>query len=137
MPLLWGGDVSKHHKHLLDIYGVHLHAATNKREWRAMRRALPALESEGPEKPTSAGTTWIITRRPKPGGLPIPHVAFWVDRKNHADVGELIDTCAHEASHGANRILEHIGTDVSGGNEPHAYLVGWLTRWLWDACNTS
>jgi hypothetical protein len=47
----------------------------------------------------------------------------------------LVGTCAHEASHAAGRILASIGHTVDETDEPHAYLVEWLARWLWEHCS--
>ena len=116
--------------HTLDIYGVELHLATTKRDWSTLRRKLTFLN----KTPESAGLAHFALWEPKPPGISVPHVAFWIDCAAHSDSLELVDTCAHEAAHGANHILEHIGTDIRGSNEPHAYLVGWLTRWLVERC---
>ena len=45
------------------------------------------------------------------------------------DTAELVDTCAHEATHAALAIHKHAGATPDG--EPLAYLTGWLTAWLW------
>ncbi|WP_426243715.1 hypothetical protein [Nocardioides sp. LHG3406-4] len=112
--------------HLLDIYGVELHLATTRRDWAGLRRSFDFLDRDTPKE--SFGHTTYATRR---GGE--RHLIFWIDATRVG--GDLVDTCAHEASHGAGRILECVGHRVPGTDEPHAYLVGWLTRWLWEAAS--
>lgn len=115
--------------HQLDVYDVELHLATNRRDWSTLRRRLPFLDKGAPE---SAGMSQLATWHPKKRGLPQPIVVLWVDLANHLTSSELVDTLAHEASHAAGQILDRVGHEVKGVDEPHAYLVGWLTRWLWD-----
>lgn len=52
--------------------------------------------------------------------------------KHLDDIDDLVETCSHESAHAANQILEYIGHDHRGTDEPHAYLTGWLTRWVWE-----
>lgn len=117
--------------HVLDIYGVHIDLATTRREWATLRRRLSFLDKD----PSNyAGlTSFAVWEPPKGSGLATPHLVFWVDTVRHPTQAELIDTLAHEASHGAGRILDNVEHKVDGTDEPHAYLVGWLTRWLWEA----
>mgnify|MGYP003336208133 CR=1 FL=1 len=119
-------------RHTLDIYGVELNLATNRRDWATMRRRLTWLA----EKPTSAGLCSFATWHPKGGGATVPMLALWVDVANHEPI-ELVETCAHEAAHAAGQMLDYLGHDVrgtGGTDEPHAYLVGWLTRWMFEGC---
>jgi hypothetical protein len=113
--------------HTLDVYGAELHLATTKRDWATLRRRLDFLDKAAP---AAAGFAQFATFHPKGTGLVVPHLVLFVDVKAHATQLELIDTCAHEASHAAGQLLDHIGHDIRGTDEPHAYLVGWLTRWL-------
>jgi hypothetical protein len=115
----------EHHTH--DIYGAELHLATTRRDWTTLRRKLDFLDKGSPE---AAGFAQFATFHPKGGGIVIPHLVLFIDVKAHKTQLDLIDTCAHEASHAAGQLLEHIGHDHRGTDEPHAYLVGWLTRWL-------
>ena len=116
--------------HVLDIYGVHVHLATSKKQWKRLRRELTFLN----EKPEALGLSAFATFHPDAAAPPVPHLVFWLDLPALTNPGDLIDTCAHEAAHGANQILDHVGHDTRGTDEPSAYLVGWLTRWLWEAC---
>jgi hypothetical protein len=113
--------------HTLDIYGAEIHLVTDKRSWSTLRRKLSFLDKPAPE---SAGLAQFATFHPKDGGLTVPHLVLWLDLKAHKTKLDLIDTCAHEASHAAGQLFDWIGHDIRGTDEPHAYLVGWLTRWM-------
>lgn len=116
--------------HLLDVYDTHLHCATNKRAWATLRRRYPGLVEATPE---SAGLCRVATWHPKDGGMHEFHLVLWINLAQHKTEHELIDTCAHEATHAALSVMDHIGHDSRGTNdEPVAYLVGWITRWLWN-----
>jgi hypothetical protein len=112
--------------HTLDIYGAEIHLATTKRDWTTLRRRFKFLD----DAPESAGLSQFATFHPKGGGITVPHLVLWLDLKAHQTRLDLIDTCAHEAAHAAGQLFEHIGHDIRGTDEPHAYLVGWLTRWM-------
>lgn len=112
--------------HTLDIYDVELHLVTNRRDWTALRRKLDFMD----KAPESAGLSQFATFHPKDGGLTVPHLVLWIDLKQNREHLDLIDTCAHEASHAAGQLFEYIGHDHRGSDEPSAYLVGWLTRWI-------
>jgi len=43
-------------------------------------------------------------------------------------------TIAHEASHAAGYIFNHIGADMDCG-EPTAYLIGWIADCCWKSKN--
>ena len=112
----------------IDLYGVEVYLATNRRQFGTLRRKLPFLDPA----PDYAGSTDFAVFKPKGQGLTSGHLVFWVDVENHDSTRELVDTLAHEASHGAGRILGWIGHKVDETDEPSAYLVGWLTGWLWE-----
>jgi hypothetical protein len=118
---------SRHHT--LDIYGAELWLCTSRRQWSSLRRRLTFLDKAAPE---AAGLSQFATFVPKHGGPTVPHVVLWIDPRQARSDAELVDTCAHEASHAAGQLLDYIGHDIRGTDEPHAYLVGWLTRWLWE-----
>ena len=63
------------------------------------------------------------------------HIWIWVDAgdvRHRADQAELVDTIAHEAVHVAGNILERCAIEQQASNgEPFAYLVGWVSAWLW------
>ena len=112
----------------LDIYDVDLYAATDMRQWRALRRRLTFLD----ETPSGAGMSQFAVWEPA-NGLDRPVIVLFVDVARHDEPG-LVNTCAHEASHAASQLFDHFGHHPSGTDEPTAYLVGWLTQWLWEAC---
>lgn len=102
--------------HALDIYGVHIALATSKRDWKQLR--------EGYD---------FMGRRPRTQGMATfhkGHLVLWVDVNCHESTGDLVDTIAHEAVHGARQILDWV--EYHGCDEPFAYLVGWLARFMWD-----
>ena len=115
--------------HTLDVYGTELALATDRRAWATMRRHLDFLDKRPPE---SAGFAQFATWIPDNGGLTKNHVALWIDVDAHHTTLDLIDTAAHEASHATAQILDYIGHEVKGTDEPSAHLVGWLTRWMLD-----
>lgn len=109
--------------HLLDVYGVRLHVVTSRQEWKLLRAQFPKLD----RKPTGVGMSHFLTVKGD------PHVALWVNRKAHKAIPGLVNTCAHEAAHAAGQIMEFVHADPDPSGEPHAYLVGWITQWLWEA----
>lgn len=113
--------------HTLDVYGAELYCATTKREWAAMRRKMTWLD----KTPESAGLASFAIWKPKGPGLAVPTLVLWIDAEAHTDPAELVDTCAHEASHAVSQLMEYIGHTPVGTDEPSAYLVGWLAKWLW------
>lgn len=114
--------------HLLDIYDVWIHAATNRRDWSTLRRKTGGML----DKPDGMGFT-AFTRYDPPDGTKSDHHYFvYLDLKQHGDgMTELVNTCGHEAAHVASDILTTRKVPIEG--EALAYLVGWLTGWLWDA----
>ena len=105
----------------LDIYGIDVYFARDKRQWGALRRkykGLPAVNTAG------------MTACVETGG--IFELAFYIDVPGHDEPYHLINTCAHEATHGALYIFEHIHQETQDSHEPFAYLTGWLTQWLWE-----
>lgn len=113
-------------RHTLDIYGTELYLVTNRRDWATLRRRLSYLD----KAPASAGLAAFAAFEPKNGSITTSHLALWIDVAAHRSDLDLIDTAAHEASHAAGQIFEWINHDVRGTDEPSAYLVGWLTRWI-------
>lgn len=118
--------VSRH----LDIYDTGLHLARTKREWASLKRKLKIPD----QCPDSAGQATFATFHPNDGGITQPHLILWIDIKSHRTRAELVNTCAHEAAHAATSLLDHLGHQIKVSDEPHAYLVGWLTEWLWSEC---
>lgn len=68
-------------------------------------------------------------------GLPVLHVVICLDGRvlAHEDttVAEVAKIVAHEATHAAGMILDHVGQEYDGVTEALAYLVGWLVKWVW------
>jgi hypothetical protein len=113
--------------HTLDIYGVEVFAVSTRKDWRGLRKVVPFVS----KKPNALGLTEWAVWRPKDRGRALGHLVLWVDAKRHEDdLAALVDTCAHEAHHGATRVLNWVGVDDS---EASAYLVGWLTGWLFES----
>lgn len=108
-------------EHTLDIYGVTLYQARNGREWAAIRKS---REPQLGESPKCAGMTEMHTSND--GSM-----TFTVYVRPTDDPREVINTCAHEAAHVAGQILDAANAEYDGLNEPFAYLVGWITQWLW------
>lgn len=124
----------KAHWHYLDLYRVNLHAATTRRQLRDLLTTFTAMEDPTAQAATPGGSTagW----RGDTDGVESYHVVWWIDAESHADPAALVNTVAHEAMHGAGIILRHLGADVNPDticDEPTAYLVGFLTEWLWSA----
>jgi hypothetical protein len=112
--------------YVLDIYGTHLHLATKPKQWRRLARKYDNLidQNDSPGSVTLFVDTEALNRI---------HLAVWVDVAAHdGDGAQLIETVAHEATHAAAQLLDHIG-QPPGDSEALAYLTGWLTRWLWEA----
>ncbi len=118
--------------HKMDVYDVELQLATTPKSWKKARKRFSYLAKN---IPTAAGTTHFAVWEPADGGVPTPVVTFWIRDALNGDASELINTCAHEATHAATHILtwmgHHIGCD-DARDEPTAYLIGWLTAWLYD-----
>lgn len=115
--------------HRLDVYGSEVFAVSHPKAWRRLRKRLPWIS----KTPGALALTEFSVRADK-GGQPRGHLVLWVDVRRHGCLAELVDTCAHEATHGSLRILEHAGVPVSGdSSEAHAYLTGWLTGWLLES----
>lgn len=121
--------MTKPRHHVLDVYDAHLHVARDRKAYASLRRSFDWL----PKKAEAAGTTNSALWAPKEPGVAVFHVAFWIDRAAHGkDATALVNTCAHEAAHGAGRILEHISQTMAD-DEATSYLIGWITGWLWSA----
>lgn len=118
--------MAKHVHHTLDVYDVELYLVTSPKGWKRLRKQLPFMDKGA----DSAGASQFAIWHPN-SGIACGHLVLYVDVGSHSTVGELVQTIAHEATHGAGSIMGWIQHDACGGdNEPHAYLVGWLTRWV-------
>lgn len=119
----------------LEVYSVEVHVVWSRKAWRRLRKRLPWIG-----KADAAGLTCWSVWCPNKGtrGLARGHLVLWVDVDNHDSLPLLVDTMAHEASHGALRILEWVQVPVKGdSSEAYAYLVGMLTRWMLESVGTA
>lgn len=119
--------------HHLDVYDCEVFLARTKREWSALKRHTKATLDPAPQ---SAGLTTFATYQPV-GSFTRPHLFLWVDAGQHQRAADLVNTCAHEAAHAASYLLNHLDHTIRVSDEPHAYLVGWLTEWLWSHCSAA
>lgn len=116
-------------EHTLDIYGVTLHLVTTRTDLTRLRKRLDFL----PDRIEDSGyTQFAQVYRAAGSTLCSPHLVVWIDETQHGDRTELIETIAHEAAHGAGAILEYAGHPISGNDEPFAWIVGWIARWLME-----
>lgn len=111
--------------HRLDIYDTELYVTTTKRGWANIRRLVPFGELDA----TAGGQTHSGQWQPDNGAPNENAIGIYIN-PNHKTPGEHLNTCAHEATHAAEKILTDAATEPAG--EPLAYLVGWITRWLWE-----
>jgi hypothetical protein len=116
----------------LDLYRVNLHVATNPAQLRDLRKD---FELEDIGEHVGGATTGFLGDT---DGVSSYHVVWWIAAGSHEpeDLGRLVNTVAHEAAHGAAAIWKWIGADIDVEilrDEPYAYLVGFLTEWLWEA----
>ena len=117
-----------YHRHQLDIYGVTLYVTTSERGWKKIQARCPFDDIN----PAAAGWSSVGQFIPDDGGPGETSAAVYINGLQPDT--ERIDTCAHEAAHIAVEIMDRISSPTTG--EPFAYLVGWLTRWLWEHTST-
>ena len=112
--------------HQLDIYGTWLHVCTDRRAWATLRRTVKDLDPlEDPLGLTSHDID--------PDGQ--THISMFIDMDRLA--GNPIGLCeivAHEATHAATMLLDHIGQKYDGESEALAYLVGFIAAYCWGVC---
>lgn len=125
--------MGKPRSHLLDVYSVWLHVATDRKQWNTLRKTITSLEKRPPD---SIASTKHEAEEIN-GGAQVQHFVVYINLAAHTGDGRLperiVETCAHEAAHVAGLILDHFSVEYDGCTEPHAYLVGWVTQWLWEA----
>ena len=105
-------------------YGGSMHLVTSKKAALAISDAFGGIpDFDG----STLGTTATCV------GQDSGHFALvFVVGTRSAKSAALVDTCAHEAAHGAAAIAEHFRLDVSDpGAEHYAYLLGYIAGWLW------
>lgn len=120
--------MAKLRSHKLDIYGAWLHVATDTKSYRAMRKRLPSLDKD----PEAHGAV-SITLHTGENGKVTPHLSVWLDLAATEDHADLVNLISHEATHVAVALLDHIGQGYdSDSSEALAYLVGFVSEWLWQ-----
>lgn len=118
--------MSKPRSHHLDIYDCWLHLATTPKEWRRLQR-----EYDLTDDIDCAGHAQLFVDT-EHGNQ--PHVALWINPAAAKDQRALLDTIAHEATHTAAQLLDHIGQRTDRhDSEALAYLVGWVASWVYEA----
>lgn len=123
--------------HCLDIYSIWVHVATSAKDWDALSESKDlGLSDPG----TALGMTQHATQD-LPGGVERHHICFYLNRKafKTRSLAVTVETVAHEAVHGAGMVLSIVEHEVEdlGGDEPFAYLAGWLTQWLFKAVRST
>lgn len=94
-----------------------------RRGWADIRRRHRGL---GPIDATAAGWTHAGVVAYSDGSDPERCIFFFINPTQSEQ--SLVNTCAHEATHAAEQIATWNGGDLTG--EARAYLIGWLTQWL-------
>jgi hypothetical protein len=117
--------VSGPRHHLLDVWATTVWCAATPKQLRKVgRRGGPSdLDARG-----CAGMTFSQVCGTA------HHVVVYIDAKHHLTGGGLVNTCAHEASHVADAIFEHVEEETPG-DETRAYLVGWVAQWVLEHCD--
>ena len=110
--------------HLLDVYDCWLHVAVTPKQWRRL-----ADKYDLDRDITSAGHLQLFIDT---GANNQPHLAVWI--RPGSSGRALVDTIAHEATHAAAQLLDHVGQRAERhDSETLAYLIGWISGWLWEA----
>jgi hypothetical protein len=110
----------------LDIYGVWLHLARNRREYASLRRyhdmPTSSLESLGQTARTCETDGTV-------------HLCMYLDvkRLGFGSAG-FVEILTHEATHAGAMLLDHVGQEYDGESEALAYLVGFIAAWCWEGC---
>lgn len=107
----------------LDLFGANIDLGWKPKHWQQLRKKYPCL----PEKPRGVGYTQRVEREFDPGDYAI---ILWINDEAHANGAGLCGTVAHEASHAAKFILEHVG-ETTVTHETECYIVGWIASWVW------
>lgn len=126
--------------HNLDIYDAVLHLVSTVAQYERV-----CTELAGPDggwRPWhSVGQVQTFHSGDGTDGLPEFHVVICMDGRvlTHEDtqLGDRIRLSAHEATHAAGLILDHAGQEYDGVSEAQAYLVAWLTEWIWQHLPTT
>lgn len=111
----------------VDVFGFRLHLATTRAELKKLRRDFPGDALE--DAHSNAGTTTMVIEL-LPTGSTRSHILVWVDAAAHKKTASLVNTLAHEASHVHDFVAEYLQLET--GDETQAYLIGWVTQWMWE-----
>lgn len=109
-------------RHEFDVWPVTLWAASGKRQ---LRRVGKLGGPAGLDTTDCSGRVWSSS-----GGGAF-HVTVFLAKGQAAT--DLVNTCAHEASHVVDAIFE-IVDEEKPGCETRAYLMGFVTEWLLTHC---
>lgn len=109
--------------HQLDVYDCGLNLALDRRAARTLsqRYGLDYQEVIEAVGSTSHAVHTVLHQSQHIVWLDLRAIRACADPDS-----ELVNTCAHEASHVADNIA---GGGLTG--EGRAYLIGWVTAWLW------
>lgn len=123
----------RHHR--LEAWDVDVYVVDTHRDRARVITDAGGLVEEASEW-TSAGQVQTLHQGDGSDGVPEFHAIICIDRRvlDHETTtpAEQIKLCAHEADHAAGLILDYCGQPYDGASEAHAYLVGWLTSWVWQ-----
>lgn len=113
--------MSKPISHQMDVYSCWLHLATDKQAARTLARRYEQdysaiIDGSG----TSTDVHDVVEN--------VRHYIIWLDPTISTE-RRRIETIAHEASHVAGWIVGQCGLE---GTEARAYLVGWISQWIWE-----
>lgn len=119
---------SKPRRHEIDLFGATIHTATNLKQWAKIRSEVDSIA----EDPGGLGYTSFDLFETDAGHC-IPHISIFINLAAHdGDQLLLINTCAHEATHAAALLLDHIEERGALLSETLCYLTGAITATLWS-----
>lgn len=112
----------------IDVYGAWLHLARDRDEWSRLQRRIDSLAD------IADGALGFTSRDIGDDGS--VNLSVYLDMEQLADnpVG-MTEILAHEATHAAGMLLDHIGQEYDGESEALAYLVGFIAAWLHAGCS--
>ena len=115
----------------IDIYGVDLYIVYSESEYKKLttkiNNQLKDTQTLNYPSNTVAATGYFLPS----DAMGSPVVIFAVNMGTFTRL-QLVNISAHEATHAAGFILEGIDAEYNGDSEPFAYLVAWLTAWLYE-----
>lgn len=119
------------HRHAhLDVFDVDVHLVTTQRDLASLLKEL----TDEPTEWDSLGQVQTYHGGAMGKEAPTFHAVVCLDRKVlRKDRALMLRTVAHEATNAAGMTLDYLAEEYGGGSETLAYLVGWLTGWIWEA----